>query len=108
MQIVETLGLSLLTLILCGGGAILGLIIVAWKGIKPGVLICAATGVIVAVLSLLIVLNWSHTGLIASPAVISTYLTVLANDLIVWMTVSAIGLGMGYGLYILRTQGFKR
>jgi uncharacterized membrane protein len=108
MQIVETLGLSLFTLIICGGGAILGLIIAAWKGIKPGVLTCVATGVIVAVISLLIVLNWSRSGLIAPKAVVSTYLTVLANDLIVWMTVSAIGLGAGYGLYILRRQAFKR
>ncbi len=108
MHIVETLGLSLFTLIICGSGAVLGLIIAAWKGIKPGVLTCVATGVVVAVISLLIVLNWSHSGLIASKAVVSTYLTVLANDLIVWMTVSAIGLGIGYGLYTLRTQGFKR
>ena len=40
-------------------------------------------------------------------AIFSSYLTVLANDLIVWLTVSAIGLGMGYGLYTLRTQTFK-
>lgn len=108
MHIVETLGLSLFTLIICGAGAILGLIMAAWKGIKPGVLTCLATGVVVAVISLLIVLNWSHSSLIASNAVVSTYLTVLANDLIVWMTVSAIGLGMGYGLYTLRTQVFRR
>ncbi len=108
MHIVESLGLSLFILIICGAGAVLGLIVAAWKGIRAGVLTCVATGVIVAVISLLIVLNWSHSGLIASKALVSTYLTVLANDLIVWLTVSAIGLGMGHGLYILRTQGFKR
>ena len=108
MHIVETLGLSLFTLIICGTGATVSLIIAAWKGIRPGVLTCVATGVVVAIISLLIVLNWSHSGLIASKAIVSTYLTVLANDLIVWLTVSAIGLGMGHGLYILRTQAFKR
>ncbi len=108
MHLLENMGLSLIVLILGVIGAIAALGVTAWKGARPGILTCVASGVVIALVSLVMVLDWSHMGLIKPAAIPGAYLTVLANDLIVWLTVSAIGIGLGYGLYGIRTGAYKR
>lgn len=108
MHALENIGLSLVVLILSVVGALAALAVTAWKGARPGILTCATTGIVIAIVSLIFVFDWWHMGLIKPSAVAGSYLTVLANDLIVWLTVSAIGIGLGYGVYGIRSRAYKR
>ena len=108
MHMFENMGLSLIMLLICGTGASAALIVTSWKGARLGVICCLCAAGIAALVSFFIVMGWSKVGLIKPAEIPWAYLTVLANDLIVWLTVSAIGLGIGYGVYGMRMGAYKR
>ncbi len=98
MHLVATYGLSLIVLVLSGIGALIGMGIAAWKGVRPGILACLAAGAVIAVLLLFIVIGWSHTGVVKPEGAMTSYFVLLANVLPVWLPISMVGVAAGYGI----------
>lgn len=98
MHLVATYGLSLIVVILSGLGALLGLGVTVWKGVRPGIIACLITGLVISAVLLFIVLDWSHTGVIKPEGLVPSYFILLANVLPIWLPISMVGVAAGYGI----------